>query len=99
MGNCGENGPIPLSFIKRLLNLTRLDVSDNELDWEIHSKRLEINIKELLLLHMRMYSFTVEIGHMTKLRYQDISSVMGCTKRSSMEMLNVTACDVVFQDS
>ena len=76
LGHCNGNGNDPLSFIKPLANVRNLDLSGNELDWEMNPKTFEnqTNLEELLLSNMRMYNFTVEIGHMTKLRYLDISS-------------------------
>ena len=76
LGKCSGNGTDPLNFIKALLNLTKLDLSGNEFDWEMNAKTFEnqYTLEELMLSNMRMQNFTVEIGHMTKLRYLDISS-------------------------
>ena len=76
LGDCGGKGIEPLSFIKPLLNLTKLVLSGNELNWEMNPKTFEnqTNLEELLLSNTRMQTFTSEIGHMTKLRYLDLSS-------------------------
>ena len=75
-GDCSRNGTDPLSFIKSLLNLTKLDLSGNELNQEISPKTFENQhtLEELMLSNMRIHNFTFEIGHMAKLRYLDISS-------------------------
>ena len=74
--DCNRNGTDPLSFIKPLENLTKLDLSGNELDWEMNSKTSEYqnNLEELLLSQISMQKFTIEIGHMANLKYLDISS-------------------------
>ena len=76
LGDCSGNVTDPLSFIKPLLNLTKLELSGNELNWEMNPKTFEnqTNLEELLLSNMRIQNFTIKIGHMTKLRYLDISS-------------------------
>ena len=74
--DCNGNMTDPLSFLEPLLNLTKLDISGNELDWEMNPKAFEnqTNLEELFLSNMRMHNFTVEMGHMTKLKYLDMSS-------------------------
>ena len=76
LGDCRENGTEPLSFIKPLMNLTKLDLSVNILYPEMNSKTFEnqTNLEELFLSSMRIHNFTVGIGHMTKLKYLDVSS-------------------------
>ena len=58
------------------MNLTHLDLSVNIVHPKMDSKTFEkqTNFEELLLSNMRIYNFTVQIGHMTKLKYLDISS-------------------------
>ena len=74
--DCNRNGTDPLSFIKPLENLTKLDLSGNELDWEMNPKTFEHqnNLEGLLLSENKMQKFTIEIGHMVNLKYLDISS-------------------------
>ena len=82
--DCNRNGTDPLSFIKPLENLTKLDLSGNELDWEMNPKTFEYQkkLEELLLSRISMQKFTIEIGHMVNLKYLDISS-------NSVKCLNV----------
>ena len=76
LGGCEGNGTDPLSFLKPLENLTKLDLSENELDQETNPKTFENQtyLEELLLSKTRLQNFTIEIGHLTKLKYLDISS-------------------------
>ena len=94
-GDCTRNGTEPFAFIKPLLNLTKLDLSGNELDWEMNPKTFghQNTLEELFLSNMRIQNFTVKIGHMTKLRYLDISSnnIKCLSRNTTMELKNLNA--------
>ena len=93
IGDCSGNGTDPLSFIKPLVNLTKLDLSGNELDQEMNPETFEHqkNLEELLLSENKMQNFTIEIGHMVKLRYLDISSnnIKCLSKNTTGELKNL----------
>ena len=95
LGECSGNGTDPLNFLKTLLNLTKLDLSGNELDWEMNIKTFgnQYTLEELMLSNMRIHNFTVEIGHMTKLKYLDISSnnIRCLSQNTTKEMKNLNA--------
>ena len=94
-GDCSRNGTDTLSFIKLLLNLTKLDLSGNELDQEMSPKTFENQdtLEQLMLSNMRMNNFTFEIGHMTKLRYLDISSnnIKCLSQNTTKELKNLNS--------
>ena len=96
--DCSKNGTEPLSFIKPLLNLTNLDLSGNILDPEMNSKTFENqkHLQELLLSNMRIHNFTVKIGHMTKLRYLDLSSnnIKCLSQNTTKELKNIDSKSV-----
>ena len=95
LGECSGNGTDPLNFLKTLLNLTKLDLSGNELDWEMNIKTFgnQYTLEELMLSNMRINNFTAEIGNMTKLRYLDISSnnIKCLSQNTTKEMKNLNA--------
>ena len=92
-GDCSNNETEPLGFIKPLLNLTKLDLSGNELDWKMNPKTFEnqTDLEELFLSNMRMHDFTVKIDHMAKLRYLDISTnnIKCLSENTTMELKNL----------
>ena len=61
----------------------------------MNSKTFEnqTNLEELLLSNMRIHNFTVEVGHMTKLRYLDISSnnIKCLSQNTTKELKNINS--------
>ena len=92
---CNQNVTYFLAFLRPIWNLTKLDLSGNIINSNLHFDSFEKQnlLEELYISKMGLKKFTTKISHMIRLKYLDISfnNLQCLSKQAMVELSNLSS--------